>query len=507
MVGIGRPFMTQKLTCHIHTNEVNDFLWKLTRSICPECKRIIDAQILFRENRVIMWKECPEHGEFEALVFSDAKLYEEIIPYEKPGTLPLEFATEVKDGCPYDCGICPDHKQHSCTGLIEVNSICNLSCPLCFADANSHLTNDGFKLNAQQVEYMIDRFIAAEGKPEVLQFSGGEPTLHPDIIKFIDMAKQKGIEHVMLNTNGIRIAHDDKLLKKLADLKVTIYLQFDGFEENTYKQLRGRSDLADIKIQALERLSEANLMVVLVPAIEHGVNQHEIGAIVEFGIGHPAVFGVNFQPAFHAQRHIPTDPMTRITIPDILKYLEEQTDGLFQLSDFIPVPCCNPTCSFTTYAMLIGDNVTPLPRVLDLGNVQDYLKNRTLPGLNADLLNVLERLWSSSAKFGSEKTSAEMSYILEESNVSNNGHEIKGCPACQSHHPLSSHNTRDLGRHIFMVNTRDFMDPWTFDINKAMKCCVSHLVPDGRIIPFCTYNSVGYREQVFHTLLNESAIQ
>jgi len=499
--------MSLKISSPEQKQNLSDIVWELTRSICPDCKQVIDAQILFRDNRVIMRKRCPDHGEFEGLVFSDAELYQAIIPYEKPGKPPLEFATEVENGCPYDCGMCPDHQQHSCVGIIEVNSACNLDCPLCLANSGTHQSHNGFELTYEQVNFMLDCYVSAEGNPEVIQFSGGEPTLHPHILDFIELAKQKNIDHIMLNTNGIRIARDDKFLKKLIDMEVTIYLQFDGFENSTYSTLRGKSDLLETKLLALDRLADADLMVVLVPAIEFGVNQHEIGAIVDFGIKHPAVFGVNFQSVFRVQRHIPADPMTRITIPDILKGLEEQTNGLFKLSDFVPVPCCNPSCGFTTYAMLIGDTVTPLPRVLDINNYLDYIKNRTLPGLNKDLLNALERLWSSSAVIGSERTTADVQYVLMGKNNSEYEYAIDGCPACQAHHPLSSHKGRDLGRHIFMVNTRDFMDPWTFNVKKAMKCCVSQIIPDGRIIPFCTYNTVGYREQVTQALSEESVSQ
>ncbi len=479
-----------------------EIFWELTRSICPTCKQVIDAQILFRNNQVIMRKRCPDHGWFEALVFSDAQLYVDIAPHNKPGTLPLEFATEVKDGCPHDCGLCPEHKQHACLGIIEVNAACNLDCPLCFADSGTHLAHSGFELTFEQVDFMLDRFVAAEGQPEVIQFSGGEPSLHPRILDFIKLAQQKGIINVMLNTNGIRIARDDKFLAGLARLKPHIYLQFDGFEASTNQILRGKANLIEDKLQALDRLIDLDIRVVLVAAIERDVNVHEIGPIVEFGLRHPAVFGVNFQPAFRAQRHIPADPLTRLTIPDVLKALEQQTDGLLKLSDFVPVPCCMPVCNFVTYALLDGDNVTPLPRLVDIAQYLDYFKNRTLPGLNNDILQALERLWSSSAAIGSERTAADVERTLAGQDLPTNNptRSDARCHACQSGLPLSAHAHRDLARHVFMINTRDFMDPWTFNVKNVMKCCVEFLLPDGRMIPFCAYNTVGYREQVYQTL-------
>ncbi len=487
--------------------ERNETLWELTKSICPDCKKVIDARIIFREGKVYIGKRCPEHGQFEALFFGDADLYVKIGPYNKPGTIPLKFSTDIYNGCPLDCGLCPDHQQHACLGLIEVNQACNLDCPLCFANAGTHLAKDGFELTYEQVEFMIDSYIAAEGNPEVLQFSGGEPSLHPRIIDFIELANRKGIKYVMLNTNGIRIAHDDRFLNALAQTKAHIYLQFDGFDNRTNELIRGKSDLLATKLKALDRLAEKDMRVVLVAAIERGINDHEIGHIVEFGLSHPAVFGVNFQPAFRAQRHIPADPLTRMTIPDVLLRLQEQTNGLIRLDDFVPVPCCMPTCNFVTYALIDGDAVTPITRILDVSYYLNYLKNRTVPALNDDLLKTLERLWSSSAKVGSDEAAQDINNMLSGHPLVADVHQTleatraeQRCTSCHAHLPLSDHAPRDLGRHIFMINTRDFMDPWTFNVKNAMKCCVEFITPDGKMIPFCTYNTVGYREQVAEML-------
>ena len=260
--------------------------YELTRSVCPRCLDPIDAQVLLKGGRVIMRKRCPSHGWFEALLSSDAEMYLGSLRYNKPGTMPLGFSTEVVDGCPLDCGLCPEHKQHTCLGLIEVNSHCNLDCPICFADAQP-----GFSLSMAQVERMLDRFVELEGDPEVVQFSGGEPTIHPDILAMLRMATEKGIKVVMLNANGIRIAKDDRFLAGLADIGPTVYLQFDGFSTQTHQAIRGK-DLLPIKLKALDRLAHAKLDVVLVPAIEKGVNHDEIGEIVRFGIEHPAVRGI-----------------------------------------------------------------------------------------------------------------------------------------------------------------------------------------------------------------------
>jgi hypothetical protein len=407
--------------------------------------------------------------------------------------------------------------------LIEINSGCNLDCPLCCADAGTKQLDGGFELTFDQVDFMLDRFVAVDGQPEVIQFSGGEPTLHPRLLEFVALAQDKGIEYVMLNSNGIRIARDDRFVAGLAALKPHVYLQFDGFDPHTYQALRGRPTLLAEKLRALDRLAEADVRVVLVAAIEHGINEHEIGPIVEFGLRHPAVFGVNFQPVFRAQRHLPANPLTRVTIPDVLKTLEVQTRGLFRLADFVPVSCCSPTCHFVTYALLDGDAVTPIPRLVDVQQHLGYFYDRTLPRLNDDLVALLERLWSASGLLGSSRLAsglrrlvasalpagsgagngAGMKALLTSAELPpTEGRTLQRCPACQTALPLSAHAPRDLGRHVFMVSVRDFMDPWTFDVRNVMKCCVDFIVPDGRVIPFCTYNTVGYREQVRQGLIH-----
>lgn len=220
--------------------------YELTRSICPECRRTVDAHVILRGNKVYMRKRCPTHGQFESLVYGDAEAYVRNARFNKPGAIPLEFATEVVHGCPHDCGLCPDHQQHACVGIIEVNSGCNMACPLCFANAAP-----GFSLMLEEVDSILDRFVASEGRPDVVQFSGGEPTIHPDIIPMVEAAKARGIPLVMINTNGRRIAHDDEFVRQLARVRPAIYFQFDGFEDETYRIIRGESGLLPEELRAL----------------------------------------------------------------------------------------------------------------------------------------------------------------------------------------------------------------------------------------------------------------
>lgn len=442
---------------------------EFTRSICPVCKRTIDAKVIIRDGKVFMVKKCPDHGDFTALTYSDADEYLRLSRYNKPGTMPLHFETSSVEGCPTDCGLCPEHQQHTCLALIEVNTACNLDCPICFANAGP-----GYNLTRDDVSFMLDKFVEAEGNPEVVQFSGGEPTIHPELLDFIQIAKDKGVRHIMVNTNGVRIAEDADFAERLAALNPIVYLQFDGFEEATHLAIRGK-DLRETKSRALDRLEALGLNVILVAAIEHGINEHEIGAIVEFGVKHPAVRGVNFQPVTHVGRHPDFDPSKRITIPDVIKGVVSQTNGMFVRSDFVPVPCCFPTCQSISYAWVDDGEVTPLARLVNVEDYLDYITNRTMPEMTEDVLHSLESMWSSSVAPGSTKLAADF------------------CSVCELPRAFDADEVR---RRIFAVTIKDFLDAYTFNVKTVMKCCIGELVPDGRIIPFCAFNSVGYREEV-----------
>ncbi len=460
------------------TAAATDVLLGHTESICPRCKAVLDAELVDRNGRVILARECPDHGRFEAVVYGDAARYEEIQRFNKPGAAPLERQTEAIAGCPHDCGICPEHAQHTCLGVIEVNTACNLDCPICFAESGTHQNGHGFSLTPEQVESMLDSFVRAEGEPEAVQLSGGEPSIHPEILNMLAAAKRRNIPLVMLNTNGIRLARDPRFAPALAELGVHVYLQFDGLEEATQLTIRGKS-LTEEKLRALERCAEAGVTVSLAAAIERGVNEHEVGAILRFGIKHPAVTGVFFQPVTHWGRFLSeSDPLDKLTNSDVIDAIAEQLPEWFRADDFVPVPCCSPTCRSATFALYNDSDVVPLTRLVDVELYLDYVTNRAIPDL--EVREALESLWSAKAAGGSPLVAERLE-----------------CVACATAIPP---DLREVAARGFMIVVQDFQDPYTLDIGKLRKCCVSEITPDGRLIPFCAYNSVGYRDEVRRSL-------
>ena len=453
-----------------------------TQSICPRCRSVLDAEIVVRGARVVLDRTCLDHGRFEAVVYGDAARYLEIQRFNKPGDQPLERQTEVERGCPHDCGICPEHAQHTCLGIIEVNTACNLDCPICFADSGTGHQDHGYSLTLEQVESMLDAFVRAEGEPESVQLSGGEPSIHPQILDMLAAAKRRGIQLVMLNTNGIRLARDPRFAPALAELGVHVYLQFDGFDDATQVAIRGKP-LTDEKLRALERCADAGVSVSLAAAIERGVNEHEVGDILRFGVEHPAVTGVFFQPVTHSGRfRVEADPLDKLTNSDVIDAVCEQLPEWFRRDDFVAVPCCSPSCRSATFALYDGEDLVPLPRLVDVEQYLDYVTNRAVPDL--DVREALEGLWSAKAAGGSAPVAERLD-----------------CVACATGMPPE---LREVAARGFMVVIQDFQDPYTLDVDKLRKCCVSEIVPDGRLIPFCAYNSVGYREQVRRELSSSS---
>jgi uncharacterized radical SAM superfamily Fe-S cluster-containing enzyme len=358
---------------------LTDHLLEYTRTLCPVCLQVVDGHIVERGGKVYMRRFCKEHGLKEGIVSGDVNIYTEAAAFNKPGTAPVSFGAPIKNGCPYDCGLCAEHKQHTCLALAEVTNACNMRCPTCFASSGS----GDFK-DLATIERMITTFTSHETNPEVLMLSGGEPTIHPQILEIIDLARSKGVTWVVVNTNGKRIAREEEFAAQLAERKVWLYFQFDGFKPETGLKIRGEADLIDMKLKTLEVCEKVNLPAIAVMTVEEGVNDDEIGAVCEFVLKSSIVKGVCYQPVFHSGRHDGHfNPMSRLTLADVVHRIVDQTHGTFKVRDFIPDPCPYPTCGSTTYVYANGADTLVLPRMVDVHTYLNYAKNRAVPATRA----------------------------------------------------------------------------------------------------------------------------
>ncbi|MGH2367413.1 MAG: radical SAM protein, partial [Chloroflexota bacterium] len=284
-------------------------------SICSTCYRKVEGKIVFQDGSVFMLKRCPQHGSERVLVADDVDYYQRCREvFIKPPEMPNHYNTPVRWGCPYDCGLCTDHEQHSCVSLIEIADACNLRCPICYAGS---APGRAFR-SLERITGMLDAVVRNEGQPDVVQISGGEPTIHPDFFAILDEAKRRPIKHLMVNTNGLRIAQDEDFAERLASYLpgFEVYLQFDSFERDALLALRG-ADLRAARERALERLNRLGLSTTLVVTVKHGLNDGELGRIVEYALQQPCVRGVTFQPVQAAGRLEGFDPATdRLTLTE-----------------------------------------------------------------------------------------------------------------------------------------------------------------------------------------------
>ena len=445
--------------------------YEYTNGLCNECLKVIPTKIVFKDNKVYLLKYCSEHGEQLELLEHDIEYYKHKRDFDKAGTV-TKTQTEVKHGCPYDCGLCPNHDQHSCINLIEVTDKCNMCCNTCYASSGKGKDKD-----FETIKKMIDFAAEAEGgRGEVLQVSGGEPTLHKDIIKIIEYAREK-FQYVMLNTNGIRIAEDLEFVKELSKFKgrFEIYLQFDSFNDEVYTKIRGRN-LKSIKEQAVNNLKEYNIPITLVMTLERDLNDKEIGKVITYGIETSNVRGLNIQPvAYFGRKNGNIDRKNRVTLTDTIRLIEEQTKKMIVKEDFVPLPCNVERVSLT-YLYKTKNGFLPITRTNNIKKLLPYINNTFTFKIEDALTNGRDIIFGSCCnpliflkEFKKFVPKDFMKWDIEQRSeyVSNN---------------------------TFRITITSFLDRYNFDIKSMQKECAHIVTEDLKRIPFSSYNII-YREK------------
>jgi uncharacterized radical SAM superfamily Fe-S cluster-containing enzyme len=468
----------------------------MTQSLCPECLAVVPAKIVVRDNgRVYFRKRCPTHGVREDFICSDVRYYDRM-EFSLPGKLPPQMGVEPERGCPLDCGLCTEHEQHTCVGLVEITSSCNLSCPMCYA----HSGPGGKHLSYEACIAAIDRLVAVEGRPEVLQLSGGEPTIHPEFLHVFEYGCAQPIDIVMINTNGIRFAHDAEFTRRVAEQKhrLEIYFQFDGFDDAIYQSLRGEK-LLDVKLRALDALGRHGIRTTLVTTLQPDLNEDHIGRIVRFGLERPWITGVSFQPATYSGRFVlPEQLEKRLTFPDVVQRIVDQSEGLFQTTDFMPLPCAHPNCHTLGYAYRSQYGVVPLSRFIDAENHLDILAN----GITFNrprARQLIEQYLGSLGCCAGGNCGGEANGVGEQTTAAPQLVQL-GCTTGGNRLEQAADEffrralAEDLSpADVFRITITSFLDAYNFDVRRVMKCCIHHVLPSGHVIPFCAYN-VLYRD-------------
>ncbi|MBM9519720.1 radical SAM protein [Desulforhopalus vacuolatus] len=422
-----------------------------TSSLCPVCLKRLPATLTREGHEILLTKNCPEHGSFSTVVWREVPGAPLFDSWQRP-KLPHKGGnrqTPVSDGCPFDCGLCPAHNQRTCTALIEITSRCNLGCPVCFASSG-----EGTHRELAEVKKMVESVFKETGGCN-LQLSGGEPSIHPQLLEIIRHADKTGFEFIQLNSNGLRLAEDPAFCRELKEAGLSsVFLQFDGINDTPYRALRGRP-LIDVKKRAIANLSAADIGIVLVPVIVPELNTSQLWEIVRFGLEHqPYVRGVHFQPISYFGRFPAEFTPRHFTLPELMAGLEQQSGGRVHATDFVPPGCEHALCSFS--AKYITQTDGSLTR-LGSGSSCTCTPQPALQGAIKSI-GVTARQWSSPNT---------------------------------SETPPKDDLERFIQRaksHSFTISAMAFMDAWSLNLERLRGCCIHIAQPDGRLLPFCAAN-------------------
>jgi 7,8-dihydro-6-hydroxymethylpterin dimethyltransferase len=452
--GDDRDVKVNYVTCECSTNHDNTIGALDSASLCPHCLARIPAVRRREGDSYFLVKTCPEHGEFKTLVWRGEPALDN---WSRPKAV-IRAATPHNGehrGCPFDCGICPEHRQQSCTVLIEITSRCNLSCPFCFAGSGTGAQPD------PSLESIAERFqnaLIKSGPHNIVQLSGGEPTMRDDLPEIIAMGRERGFPFIQLNTNGVRLARDREYAAELKRAGLfSVFLQFDGTDDRVYQAIRGRN-LLEEKLRAIDNCAAAGLGIVLVPTIVKDVNTDDIGAILKLALElAPAVRGVHFQPAAYFGRHpAPPAPEERLTLPGLMQAIERQTSGLIRADQFIPPGCEHPLCSFHGNFLRQPDgSLRPLSRQAADCCGKNEQENRG----TGKAVSYVANQWAAPKPVSCCATKDSLDAFLE------------------------NHRSN-----TFAISAMAFQDVWSLDLERVQECCIHVAAPDGRMIPFCLYN-------------------
>jgi len=422
-----------------------------TTSLCPDCLQQVPGRYEERDGGVFLTRDCPDHGTESRRVWGSHDHW--------------EWAAEFGPSPEHDGGDLAVDDDHACLAVVEVTDDCNLSCSYCFASSGP----GGDHRSTDELDALLDTVADAGGRP--IQFSGGEPTVRDDLPELVERARGRGIDHVEVNTNGIRLATEEGYADALAAAGVTaIYLQFDGLTSETYETIR-EVDLVAEKHAAIKACRDADLPVVLVPTVVPDVNDHEMGDIVRFAIeNRDVVRSVNFQPVAHFGRYATDDG--RFAIDTATRLLADQIESL-EPRDMLPAPCCSAYCQIGTAFVPRDAN----PAAGGSGAETDADAGAFVPLTKY----IDDQLWGMLSGMVDEGDYME----LLAGTAAGEEWACKTAGCCGVDVPGGVEGLFD---EVVPVSFTGFMDADAADVNRLSNCCISVPTTDGDLVPFCGYN-------------------
>lgn len=454
-----------------------------TSSLCTVCKRGIEADIVEYEGAVYLQKSCPDHGMRRVLLSSEAEWYQQTLAYPAALIAPTIVRNPVKNGCPYDCGACSAHQQKNYLPVIPITSVCNLDCPICYTINNN---KEPFHISKEEFSKILEVMKVNDPDRKIINLTGGEPTLHPDLPGIVRLCHQEGIHRVTISTHGLAFLKNDDLLRELADLRARIVLSFDSFEDEVNKSMLG-SNCTSAKLKVLDRLEEYGLDTTLIPVLALGVNDREVGDLVRLCLEREHIRSLEIHTmTFTGQGGSDFDPKSRITVPDVLNAIEEATGGLIAKRDFVPSPCAHPLCYQTCYLLGLEEGgYLPFARFMSKDMIRYLLTDNLYmePGqrMETALTDVINELWSQEIE---EETGTAVLHSLK--HLIGRLFPAKSLPYSEQQ-LIAERSAKTIYIH-------SHMDQDSFDTDRIRQCCVGVPSPDGGNVPTCSYNIL-YRER------------
>ena len=450
----------------------------IIQSVCPTCHAPVPAKVVSDGQDVRFRHFCPEHGESEFVVSGDVADYLVAQRYIRPAWVPLAFSGDDAADCPEGCGFCARHEQHLCLPIVEITSRCNLACPICLVDAG-----DDWAMGVEEFNGLLDRLITAERQIDVLNISGGEPLIHPDLLPLVDTALARPqIVRVSISTNGLALLSDPTLVSELRQRNVGVCLQFDGFQESAYQVLRG-APLLRQKLDILSLLEDEGISTSLTMTAAAGVNDDQFPRMLDYLFAHEHAVSLMVQPLALAGRAEGLPDSLRLSIPDVVRALGSAGHPAVAAADFVPLPCSHPLC-FSLAFYLVLDDGRPLSvnRLVDASQLLDAVANRVFFGIDAAdqhrLKRMVDTLWSGPAASTPDSAAALRA--------------IRGILRQISGGPFNARKAFDAAeRRIKSIFIHAFQDAATFDLARVRRCCNAYPQPDGRLVPACVCNVMG----------------
>jgi len=465
---------------------------------------MIDARILEDAGKVVMEKRCPSHGDFRDVIYSDARLYLKMEEWSFGDNRGLENPlVSNATRCPEDCGLCNLHTSHTGLANVDLTNRCNLTCPVCFANANAsgYVYEPDIETVRRMLQALRDQRPVAT---RIVQFSGGEPTIYPRFFDALRMAKEMGFSHTQVATNGLKFTSLEFAQQcKEAGLH-TLYLQFDGVCDDVYRRTRGRS-LWEEKLACIENVRKAGLKIVFVPTIVKGVNDHQIGDIVRLALEYiECTSGISFQPVSFTGRIARHElESKRFTLSDFAHAVKQQTGIAEPYEDWFPLSCvtpfsklisalrgdetttlsCHPHCSIGTY-LFVDQNrhAVPVTRFIDVGPMlqeMDVLARKA--GKRRVQFYTRLQAWNKLRKFFHEEKAPEgltFKKFLQ---------TLQGMT--DKRYGRGEREKQGFTYRTLMLAGMHFMDSYNYDVERVQRCVIHYAAPNGLIYPFCAYNS------------------